>query len=178
MFALTAGVVLGIAAMQQDAAPRLPYVEYDCSYECHEVKDWAPDSGIPLYSTWRSTRHKLGSLPAHEAVHTLACANITIVPGRAEALRDDTELGVRKGERYATFMEIGEGNVSVWVNGRMREASSGLHRCGERQNADEMFCQVSAGKKDVWLKVRRKNGRVYWVRGTDFFEKSKACIGG
>ena len=166
------GVVVPAQQPKTGPPPALPFFEWNrCPFEGCVYRKWKAEAPIALFSTWKTSRRKIGTLATGDTVVALTGVVITFKPGvvrldRDLPARDPNDADLRAGDTILTYAYHGEGEATAWTKGRFYQSfdiSFTTWPDGSGCQRDCAAKYVDIGRHDWWAKVRLRNGRTAWV---------------
>ena len=74
---------------KETSPPSLPFFEWNrCPFEGCVYRKWKAEAPVQLYTTWKKSRHRIGTLPKGETVLAQTGVVITFKPGLVRMERD------------------------------------------------------------------------------------------
>ena len=157
---------------KETSPPSLPFFEWNrCPFEGCVYRKWKAEAPVQLYTTWKKSRHRIGTLPKGETVLAQTGVVITFKPGLVRMERDAPpqsagEPILKAGDTILTYSYQGEGVVTAWAKGHFFESldiTFAVWPDGSGCSNECLAKYVDLGQTEWWAKVRLRSGQIAWV---------------
>lgn len=180
----------------KNAAPPMPYVEYDvCPFECCTYRDWKASRSITAYERWRDPRNPERSKVAFgiqrgEVVTAMTGLVMTTKPGKARAPKDgvlevgwrrfigrpNEKLPIHAGDTIYLLVPHSQHTYTAWFGGALLDQIVPVVADpANAANAGQPFEGIEQPAYEWWVRVRNDQGEVGWTDRAHDFSGADAC---
>lgn len=189
--AFVAGLAVSTIVSAQDLPP-LPYVDKGaCPFECCTYRDWRANEKVIAYAEPKERAAKAFSIKKGQWVTAQTGFVVTTKAGVTKVLRPITlgyeqnakgpvskegVLRLKPGELLYTLHYAGEGFDLFWYKGKVYSDQISSDEPDPDPPPPELNLQVlSRPAYTWWVRVKRKDGKIGWIKDPPYFENSDAC---